>query len=187
MVAESLGAHGLPVDLGDVNSVDDLDGYDAIIVGGALYNGKWHRDAAWFVERNVEALRATNVWFFSSGPLDDSARSGALAPVPQVQQLARHADIRGHMTFGGVLEPKSRSFFASFMSWGKPGDFRDPQQVAEWVERIVARLAEPRTITLPDVDSEPSGVASRMLRRLVAAGEGYDDGTEDLGLDVLLE
>lgn len=185
MVAESLSSHGLQVDLGDVNSVDDLDDYDAIIVGGALYNGKWHRDATWFVERNVEELRATNVWFFSSGPLDDSARSGSLAPVPQVQQLARHADIRGHMTFGGVLEPKTRGFLASLMSWGKPGDFRDPQHVAEWVELIVLRLAQPRTITLPDLDAEPSGVASRMLRRLVAAGEGADDGTEDLGLDVL--
>lgn len=188
MVAESLVAHGMQADLGDANSVDELDGYDAVIVGGALYNGKWHPDATWFVDRNFEALRATNVWFFSSGPLDGSARSGSLAPVAHVQELARQADVRGHMTFGGVLEPKSSGLLASLMSWGKPGDFRDPKHVEEWVELIVARLAQPRTtITLPDAEAGSAGVAGRMLRRLVAAGEGSDDGSEDLGLDVLAE
>jgi menaquinone-dependent protoporphyrinogen oxidase len=187
MVAESLANHGANVDVGEARDVDDLDGYDAVIVGGALYNGKWHPDASWFVQRNLPALRATNVWFFSSGPLDDSARSGSLAPVPQVQELARRADVRGHMTFGGVLERRTGKFFGSLLSWGKPGDFRDPQHVAEWVELLAARIAEPRSITLPDVEPESPGVAHRMLRRLVDAGEDPYDGSEDLGLDVFAD
>src|SRR5581483_5480744 len=107
MNAESHANHGVDVEVGNAGDVDDPEGYDAIIVGGALYNGKWHPDATWFVQRNLPALRATNVWFFSSGPLDESARSGSLAPVPQVQELARRANVRGHMTFGGVLERRT--------------------------------------------------------------------------------
>lgn len=188
MVAEALIRHGVDADLGDARSVDDLAGYDAVIVGGALYHGRWHQDATWFVERNLDALRATHVWLFSSGPLDDSARSGALAPVAQVQALARQADVHGHMTFGGVYQPTSTGFLASLISWGKPGDFRDPQQVAEWAELIVNRLGERHdaAITLPDIEPEPGTAAGRVLRRLVTAGEDVDD-SEDLGLDVLLD
>jgi menaquinone-dependent protoporphyrinogen oxidase len=184
MVAESLVAHGHDADVGSASSIDDVDGYDAVIVGGALYNGKWHPDASWLVDRNIAGLLATNVWFFSSGPLDDSARSGSLAPVPQVQDLARRANVRGHMTFGGFLEPKHRGFLSSLMAWGKPGDYRDPEQVKEWVELIVARLAQPRTITMPDAEAEPAGTAARMFRRLVEAGD-IPEANEDSGLDVL--
>jgi menaquinone-dependent protoporphyrinogen oxidase len=188
MVAESFLGHGIAADIGEANLVDDLKGYDAVIVGGALYNGRWHGDATWFVDRNLDALLATSVWFFSSGPLDDSARSGALAPVPQVQELARHADIRGHMTFGGVLEAKPAGFLSSLFSWGKPGDYREPQQVSEWVERIVAKLGEPkRTILLPDASSGGERVTTRVFRRLASAGEVIGEGSDDLGLDVLAD
>jgi menaquinone-dependent protoporphyrinogen oxidase len=187
MVAEALARHGIDTEIGPANSVDDIEGYDAVVVGGALYSGKWHPDATWFVERHLETLRTKNVWFFSSGPLDASARSGSLAPVDQVQSLARRTDIRGHMTFGGYLEPKSTGFLGSLLSWGKPGDYRDPHQVEEWVERLVAHLDEPRTITLPDIDPTDERIATRVIRRLVAAGTDEDEATEDLGLDVLMD
>jgi menaquinone-dependent protoporphyrinogen oxidase len=188
MIAEAFVKHGILADIGDANEVDAFEDYDGVIVGGALYNGRWHADATWFVERNLEELRAERVWFFSSGPLDTSARSGSLAPVAQVQELARRADIRGHMTFGGLLEPRSTGFMSLLLAWGKPGDYRDPQQVEEWVERIVGRLGEPRTsITLPDLDGASERVRTRVLRRLAAAGEGDADSSDDLGLDVLMD
>jgi len=186
MVAEGFVGHGIDTDIGAANAVDEIEGYDAIVVGGALYNNKWHEDATWFVERHLDTLRAKNVWFFSSGPLDTSASAGALAPVAQVQALARRTDIRGHMTFGGVLEPKSTGFFSSLLSWGKPGDYRDPHQVTEWVDRLAALVGQPRnTIVLPDTENDAK-VPTRVLRRLVAAGTDEDDATEDLGLDVLM-
>ena len=187
MIAEEFVEHGVLADIGDANEVDAIDGYDAVIVGGALYNGRWHADASWFVERNIAELRETFVWFFSSGPLDESARSGSLAPVAQVGELARQADVRGHMTFGGVLEAKP-GFLAGLLSWGKPGDYRDPAQVKEWVSLIVGRLGQPRqTIVLPDIEPAPERVTARVLRRLAAAGEGGADASEDLGLDVLMD
>lgn len=188
MIAESLLAHDVEVEIGSAADIDPVQEYDGIVVGGALYNGRWHEEAAWFVERNLDTLRATLVWFFSSGPLDGSARSGSLAPVSQVQNLARRADIRGHMTFGGYLEAASRRRFARLFSWGKPGDYRDPQHVDEWVERIVAGLATPkRRITIPGLEQTPRGVA-RVLQRLTDASD-YDDWRpdDDPGLDVLTE
>ena len=50
---------------------------------------------------------------------DDTARSGATAPVEQVQEIARRIEARGHMTFGGALSPDAHGFFARSMA--KPG------------------------------------------------------------------
>jgi menaquinone-dependent protoporphyrinogen oxidase len=186
MVAEAFVARGILADIGDATDIDAIEDYDAVVLGGALYHGRWHKDASWFVERNLAALRARSVWFFSSGPLDDSARSGSLAPVTQVQELARRADIRGHMTFGGILEERSSGFLSSLLAWGKPGDFRDRQHVEEWVERIIARLDTPgRTATLfDDSVATPERGANLVARLLTEPDEVADD---DLGLDVFVE
>lgn len=184
MVAEALVERGVEAEVGPAAEVDEVEGYDGIIVGGALYNGRWHQDATAFVGRHLDVLRATRVWFFSSGPLDDSARSGALAAVPQVRDLARETDVCGHVTFGGYLEPRSPGWLSGLLSYGRPGDYRDPAQVAEWVDRIVLRLGEPKiSLRLPDVRPPTRGVAGRMFRRLRDAGD--DNSDDDLGLDVL--
>lgn len=162
LVADALVAHGVTADIGAAAAVDDLEPYDAVVVGGALYHDRWHHDAARFVDHHLGELQTKQVWFFSSGPLDDSARSGALAPVPQVRELGRRVDIRGHMTFGGVLDHQPGGFLGSLLAWGKPGDFRDPEHVAEWVARIVVQLAMPPTpVTAPTVDERRTDDAAR--------------------------
>jgi len=39
-------------------------GYEAVVVGGALYALRWDRDARRFVTRNVRQLRTAPVWLF---------------------------------------------------------------------------------------------------------------------------
>ncbi|HVX68728.1 MAG TPA: flavodoxin domain-containing protein [Mycobacteriales bacterium] len=134
---------------GDVRSIGDV---DAVIVGGALYNNRWHPDATAFVGRHRAELRRVPVWFFSSGPLDDSARSGALAPVPQVNALAREIEIRGHMTFGGLLDKRPNGLLALF-AYGPEGDFRDRHHVVEWVERVSEELTREHESMVRVVDS----------------------------------
>jgi menaquinone-dependent protoporphyrinogen oxidase len=176
MVAEAFVALDLSADLGDAADVDDLDGYDAVVVGGALYDGRWHADAREFVERNAASLQQRAVWLFSSGPLNDSARSGALAPVIGVQELARTVEARGHMTFGGRLDKPRGGFLGSMLAWGPPGDYRDGGQVTEWVRRIAARLKSQESTTLPDLADTSQRVAYR--------AQFSDDADGDLGLDV---
>jgi menaquinone-dependent protoporphyrinogen oxidase len=137
-------------------------GADAVVVGGALYMSRWHRDAVRFVKRHAAALRDLPVWFFSSGPLDDSARDGALAAVPQVQALAAAIEAKGHMTFGGRLQPDAKGFIAHRMAKTTAGDWRDPQQVREWVHQICTHDL-PTDIVLTDqrVATEPVAVDLR--------------------------
>ena len=113
---------------------------DAVVVGGALYANRWHRAARHFVRRHEAALLDRPVWLFSSGPLDDSARAGDIAAVPQVQAIARRLEARGHMTFGGRLEPGAKGILARQMARKMSGDWREPDHVAEWVRQILHDL-----------------------------------------------
>lgn len=121
--------------------MSDVGDYDAVLIGGGLYAGRWHKDARRFVQRESKALRTTNVWAFSSGPLGDAAESaGSLDPVPQVARVMAEIGARGHATFGGRLSPDVRGFPASSMAKKLSGDWRDEAQVRSWVKEITAEL-----------------------------------------------
>ncbi|HWA65551.1 MAG TPA: flavodoxin domain-containing protein [Mycobacteriales bacterium] len=153
MVADACATHGVATSVRRAVDVRSISGVDAVVVGGAIYGNRWHPEATAFVRRHHTALRELPVWFFSSGPLDDSARSGALAALPQVSSLAREIDIRGHMTFGGMLDRRPTGLLA-MSPWRTLGDFRDRDHVAEWVDRIAAELAA-------GASSESEGAGSR--------------------------
>lgn len=141
MLAEALRSRGLQVEVRPARDVDSVVGYEAVIVGGALYAGRWHRDAIRFAKKNARDLNGRPVWFFSSGPLDDSATKEEIPPVPRVQGLMDRVGARGHVTFGGRLTPDAQGFPASAMAKTKAGDWRDPDQVGDWAKSIADVLA----------------------------------------------
>lgn len=100
------------------------DGFDAAVVGGSLYANLWHPAARRFVSRHAAKLREVPVWFFSSGPLDDSADLDTIGPVARVQSLMDRVGAQGHATFGGRLERDAQGFPASAMARGVPGRHR---------------------------------------------------------------
>jgi menaquinone-dependent protoporphyrinogen oxidase len=70
-VAERLRARGLEVDTRDVESVRSIDGYDAVVFGGALYYFWLIRKGARFVRRFRKALAARPLAVFGMGPLEE--------------------------------------------------------------------------------------------------------------------
>ena len=52
-----------------MKAVVDLAGYQAFVIGSAVYFGKWLRQGTEFVRRNRASLAGRPVWLFSSGPL----------------------------------------------------------------------------------------------------------------------
>ncbi len=140
MVAADLRAEGLDVDMKAPKQVRRLDGYDAVVVGGALYAARWHRAARGFVRRHAGELRARPVYFFSSGPLDDSASDKDIPPVNGVAKLMEQAGARGHVTFGGRLMPDARGVVAHAIAKKHSGDWRDPDQVRDWAHSVAGEL-----------------------------------------------
>lgn len=144
MVAEDLRAEGFEVDMRAPRQVRQLAGYDAVVVGGALYAARWHRDARRFVRRHSGELKSRPTWFFSSGPLDDSAAGTVIPPVTGVDELMRRVGARGHATFGGRLTQDAKGFPASATAKKHSGDWRDPAQVKAWVHGVAAQLHAPQ-------------------------------------------
>lgn len=120
---------------------------DLVVLGGALYMGRWHANARRFAREHRSELRDVPVWLFSSGPLDESARAGDIAPVGQVQAVAAGLEAHGHMTFGGRLEAKPKGFLARRMARTMAGDWRDQMHVEEWVQQILREFT-PVTVDL---------------------------------------
>jgi menaquinone-dependent protoporphyrinogen oxidase len=140
MVAEALRDEGFTVDVSPARQAKNLDGYDSVIVGGALYAFRWHRDAKRFVKHYTHDLRRVPTFFFSSGPLDDSATKKDIPPVKGVLALMHRVGARGHETFGGRLTPDAKGFPASAMAKKNAGDWRDRGHVTTWVRSIAFAL-----------------------------------------------
>jgi menaquinone-dependent protoporphyrinogen oxidase len=143
-IAEWIGAGlqraGVDAEVSPAGGVTALDGFDAVVLGGALYAGRWHREARRFVRHHAGALADRPVWLFSSGPLDHSAEARELAPVPGVAKFARRVGARGHATFGGRLDPDARGFLTSRIAQRASGDYRDRDRVRAWTDGIAEDL-----------------------------------------------
>jgi menaquinone-dependent protoporphyrinogen oxidase len=140
MIAEALRRHDVQADVQAAAADRSLTSYEAVIIGGALYAGRWHRDARRFVEHHRRELRSMPVWLFSSGPIGDAEQKPDIPPVPQVSKLMDRIGARGHETFGGRLRPDPPGLVARLMAKKLAGDWRDPDQVERWASGIAAEL-----------------------------------------------
>jgi menaquinone-dependent protoporphyrinogen oxidase len=140
MVGADLRSAGIDCDVLPAGKVRNLRGYDAVIVGGALYAFRWHRAARRFAKRATAQLRERPTYFFSSGPLDDSAVKEEIPPVKGVQALMERTGARGHVTFGGRLAPDAKGFPASAMAKKLSGDWRDRDHVRRWTQSVASQL-----------------------------------------------
>ncbi|WP_027341528.1 flavodoxin domain-containing protein [Hamadaea tsunoensis] len=144
MIGAELVAQGLPADVLPADTVTSVDDYQAVVLAGSLYINRWHPDARKFARRLSEGLRTRPVWLVSSGPLDDSAATSVLPPVPQVARVSRNVGARGCVTFGGRLTPDARGFVAHSMAKTRAGDWRDPAQVKAFATEVADVLRPSR-------------------------------------------
>lgn len=116
--------------------------YDAVVLGSAVYAGRWLPPAHDLAVHAVAALRQRPVWLFSSGPIGQP-------PFPpdephDVAPAAALLGARGHRTFPGRLDLDRLSFGERAMATAMRapvGDFRDWALVRAWAEEIAADLA----------------------------------------------
>lgn len=141
MIAETLREQGLAAEARDVGEVQSVSAYDAVVLGSALYAGRWRREALRFAWHRQADLTERPVWLFSSGPLDATAGERLLSPVPGVQRLVDTLKARGHVTFGGCLQDGARGRIARMIvKSGRGGDFRDQAQIRRWARGVAREL-----------------------------------------------
>lgn len=146
-IAARLRDHGFAVTVAAPDGIGDVGPYNAVVVGSAVYRGRWLVGASDFVTRHRDALGRRPVWLFSSGPVGEPtgrlARAMAADPVDLPPLLAQ-TRARDHRLFPGKLVRPDLSWSQRFMLRLVPqleGDWRDWGAVEAWADEIAAALA----------------------------------------------
>jgi menaquinone-dependent protoporphyrinogen oxidase len=150
-IAEELRNAAIETDVYSVNAVRDLNEYDAVVFGSAIYMGNWLPEARQFAQRHLVTLAHMPLWLFSSGPL------GADDPQPpaDLHQLAAVLEtvaVRDHRVFVGKLAPTELGLgerLAAKVVQAPAGDFRDWAAIRGWAQEIAAALCPADTLASP--------------------------------------
>ena len=150
-VAQTISTAGQQAQARPVTAAGDLTGYDAFVVGSAVYMGRWQKEAVEFVRCNRTVLAGHPVWLFSSGPLgtesaDAQGRDLTAAAEPkELAELTEAIHPRGHRVFFGALDPgklglRDRALrkLPAARAIMPEGDFRDWDQIEAWARGIAA-------------------------------------------------
>jgi menaquinone-dependent protoporphyrinogen oxidase len=140
-IGAALATAGHAVTVEHPEGVASVAGYDAVVVGSAVYMGHWLEAARELVEREKVALERVPVWLFSSGPVGDPPKpvEEAVDELPLVELVGA----RGHRTFAGHLQKTGLGFSekAIVAAVRAPeGDFRPWADIRAWAREIATAL-----------------------------------------------
>lgn len=111
-IAGMLREDGLDAEARGAASVATLDDYDAVVIGGSLYTGRWHHDSRDFIKRFGAELATMPVAIFAMGP--KTAEPDELASSREQLDLALRRlpdiDAKPIVIFGGVIDPDKLRF-----------------------------------------------------------------------------
>lgn len=151
-IAEKIGTvlrqEGLPADVHPANSVSDLVPYKAVVLGSAVYIGRWRKEASKFLKANEKVLGEQLVWLFSSGPTGEGdpveLMQGWRFP-KALQPIADRIQPRDIAVFHGVVNLEKLNFIEKWMVKNVKlpiGDFRDWDAITSWATVIADVVKE---------------------------------------------
>jgi menaquinone-dependent protoporphyrinogen oxidase len=140
-IADELRAAGLQADFRRPEDLASVVPYDAIVLGSAIYTGRWLETARRFTERQHAVLRGRPTWLFSSGPIGEP-----LTPTEEPadgKRLLADLGAREHRVFAGKLNPEDLGWVErtiTGMLKAPGGDFRNWDEIRAWARTIAASL-----------------------------------------------
>lgn len=166
-IGEVLRAQDIEAVVAPAAEQPDPTGFDAYVIGGAVYMGSWQKEGIEFLERSVETLKTRPTWIYSCGPLPSSTKErpadedrygGALGPAEgpgsggrkKIEELAELIGIREHRILQGAYDPKDppkaiSERLARMMPAVKDilpeGDFRQWDVIEAWAKEIAEEIA----------------------------------------------
>lgn len=147
-IGEVLREAGWSSDVLPADRVSDLTPYPAVVLGSAVYVGKWRKEAVAFLEANEQQLAERPVWLFSTGPTGEGDAVELLKGwrFPEAQQpIADRIQPRDIAVFHGELDKEELGLAEKLIVKGVKapmGDFRDWEAVTSWATAIAAALQE---------------------------------------------
>ena len=143
-VGETLRGLGLTVDCVDAGEVGDVESYDAVVLGSAVYMKRWRGDAKHFLRKHGKELSQRPFWVFSSGPIGDpSGDKPSWEEPPRIVERAEALGVREHVIFGGRVPTDPHGPAQRAMVENTPPQYRDRRdwdEIRGWASRIAAEL-----------------------------------------------
>jgi len=156
VIAGILEASDIDAEVLQPEAVASVVGYDAVILGSAVYAGQWLEPARAFAARHADDLATRPVFLFSSGPLGYPPRRPAEpADAVAVDLITGAMDVQvfpGRLV-GRELDLPERLF--ATRTHAPYGDFRLWDDIIDWTREIVRHLRE---------ESVAAGHARRAVR-----------------------
>lgn len=137
-----IGAAGHDVFILAPDEITGIDGFEAAVIGSAVYVGRWIEPARDLVAQHKVALLKIPVWLFSSGPVGDPPRPpGDTVDAPALADLI---GARGHRSFPGLVDKRrlgigERAMVAAVRV--PEGDYRPWKDIEAWASEIATVLA----------------------------------------------
>jgi menaquinone-dependent protoporphyrinogen oxidase len=146
-IAAAISASGDTARVLPAEDVHDLAPFDAVVLGSAVYRGRWRGEARGFLKRHGNALRERPTWLFSSGPTGGTPNADAAvlramqsveSPLPkELRSAVEKIPVRGHATFPGRVNERMTGLLER---WMPRGDWRDFDRVRAWGTSIATEL-----------------------------------------------
>ncbi|MEO8969564.1 MAG: flavodoxin domain-containing protein [Solirubrobacteraceae bacterium] len=143
-IAAGLNERGIDAEAQTMGDVDELDGYDVVVLGSAVYMGRWLKQAREFAKAHADQLAGKQVWLFSSGPLGPTDH---LVPPEEPADTVELAQLTGaveHRVFGGKLDKQQLSLAERAITkavHAPEGDCRDWAAIDAFAGRIATHTA----------------------------------------------
>jgi menaquinone-dependent protoporphyrinogen oxidase len=146
-IAGRLETHRLAVVVRAVDAVESLTPYDAVVIGSAVYAGRWLTEATEFVRDLEAALSARPTWLFSSGPVGRMAANVDPVRADEILEITAAIGAKGHRIFAGALDRRTvdgstLGFADRFLAkhFVAEGDYRDWDEIEAWADEIASDL-----------------------------------------------
>jgi len=141
-IGNELAKRKLEVTVSSVQDVNDIKPYAGVVLGSAIYAGRWLKPAREFVDEFAKELAKRPTWLFSSGPIGDPPKPDN-DRVVQIDTIIAITAAQDHKIFAGKLDKSLLSFAERAVVsavGGKEGDFRDWRDIKSWALHVANQL-----------------------------------------------
>lgn len=146
-IGKELCSKGVAADVVLIKNAGNISSYQGVVIGSAIYMGKWMPEAADFVKKNRDVLRQVPVAYFlvcmTLARPTEKNRAEVLSYTDPVLKAVPEIKPVGIGTFAGALDYNNLSWLNKkiLKSKGSPeGDFRDWTAIHTWAEGLCSPL-----------------------------------------------
>ena len=149
-IGKELCSKDVTSDVALINNAGNIGSYQGVVIGSAIYMGKWMSEAVDFVKKNKDTLRQMPVAYFLvcmtlSKPTEEN-RAKVLSYMDSILKAVPEIKPVGIGTFAGALDYNNLSWLNKkiLKSKGTPeGDFRDWKAIQAWArESVYAKFVQ---------------------------------------------